>query len=264
MSNTKKYQQTKSRSFDTLERELSSRIDHPDKNLNIEQKTRGDKFIKPTNRAKTSKPKNNNDKIKFITTDRQDFKDFFLFGNRSGQNYNTEEENELRFSESTRRKSIPKTIMKNFKKISKDPTVETIGDKSEGNVAIMHLLNNDTILKTTVMAIDSNLVCDTAAKAPKATSDYWDNTKRRNLDTSIYTNNPMKIQGRGFGDINTYDMFLNGIGLSTRQDNPDDKPQNLDDDRIFLTNHNYHYDKHHVTEMLPCGTDTRYLNKKII
>ncbi len=255
MSDIKKYQQKKSSSFDTLERELSSRIDQPNRKFNIEQRTQSDEFIKP---------KNNNSKIKFITTDRQNFKDFFLFGNKLGQNYNTEEENDLRFSESTRRKSIPKTIMKNFKKISKDPAVEMIGDKSEGNATIMKLLNNDTILKTTVMAINSNLVCDIGAKAPKASSDYWDNTKRRNLDTSVYTNNPKKTQGRGFGDINIYDMFFNGIGLSTRQDEPDDKPQNLDNDRIFLTNHNYHYDKHHVTEMLPCGTDTRYLNKKII
>lgn len=249
MSNTNRYQQTKSSSFDTLERELSSRFDHPDINRNIQS----DKFIKPADRAKTSKPNkkaNNNDRIKFITTDRKNFKDFFLFGNKLGQNYNTEEENNLKFSESTRRKSIPKTVMKNFKEISKDPAVESIGDK--------------LLSKSMTMAINSNLVCDIAAKAPKASPDYWDNTKRRNLDTSVYTKNPIKIQGRGFGDINTYDMFLNGIGLSTRQDNPDDKPQNLDDDRIFLTNHNYHYNKHHVTEILPCGTDTRYLNKRII
>jgi len=57
---------------------------------------------------------------------------------------------------------------------------------------------------------------------------------------------------------------MNGVGMATRQDNPDSKPQNFEDDRIFMTNHNYHYDKHHVTEYLPCGSDTRYLNKKML
>jgi len=31
-----------------------------------------------------------------------------------------------------------------------------------------------------------------------------------------------------------------------------------------MTNHNYNYDKYHVPEELPCGNDTRILNKKMI
>ena len=65
-----------------------------------------------------------------------------------------------------------------------------------------------------------------------------DNTKRKNLDTSIYTNNPMKIQGRGFGNINNYGYFCNGIGISTRQDNQDKNPRNLEDNRINIIQHN--------------------------
>ena len=114
------------------------------------------------------------------------------------------------------------------------------------------------------MSINSNEISDTASKIPKASSEYWDNTKRRNLDTSAYTNNPMKAQGRGFGNVNSYDVFLNGVGTATRQDNPEMKPRNYEDDRIFMTNHNYQYEKYRVTESLPCGSDTRYLNKKMI
>lgn len=104
---------------------------------------------------------------------------------------------------------------------------------------------------------------DIASRSIKASPDYWDNTKRKNLDTSVYTDSPDKTSGKGFGVIDDYNMFFNYIGLSTRQDNVDMKPQNKDDDRIYLTNHNYNYDKHSVTEMLPCGSDTRYLNKKM-
>ena len=30
-----------------------------------------------------------------------------------------------------------------------------------------------------------------------------------------------------------------------------------------LTNHNFNNDRYHVTRNLPCGADTRYLNKKM-
>ena len=184
---------------------------------------------------------NQNKKIKYIETDRNNFKDFYSFGNKLGQNYNTDGDSELRFSDSTRRKSFNKTTIEKIKSNSRDSTLDT---------------------ESELMSINSNEI--TAAKIPKASSDYWDNTKRRNLDTSIYTNNPNKIQGRGFGEINNYDLFLNGVGVSTRQEQPDKNPRNIEDDRIFLTDHNNNYDAHRVTEILPCGSDTRYLNKKMI
>jgi len=31
--------------------------------------------------------------------------------------------------------------------------------------------------------------------------------QKRNLDTSVYTNDPNKVHGRGFGDIDKYDLF---------------------------------------------------------
>ena len=115
--------------------------------------------------------------------------------------------------------------------------------------------------------IKFNNYMKSAAKIPSSVKEseiYWDNTRRRNLDTSIYTDNPTKVGGRGFGDIPKYDLLLNGIGISTRQDNPNIKPQNVDNDRIFTTNHNYNNPKFHVSEQLDCGVDTRYLNKKMI
>jgi hypothetical protein len=246
--------------FNTLDRALSVRYDHSNQRNNTD-----DKNISDLNK-KSKNIENDMKRMKYVETDMQNFKDFYSFGNRLGQNYNTNQENDLRFSESTRRKSIPKPILKNVKK-----PIVTLDKKHNDFVSdrsIMNLVNNDDRLRpnndSIIMTINSNLVSDTAAKIPKASLEYWDNTKRRNLDTSIYTNNPMKIQGRGFGDINSYDIFFNGIGQNTRQDNPDDNPRNIDDDRIFLTNHNYHYDKHHVTEFLPCGADTRYLNKKMV
>jgi hypothetical protein len=102
-------------------------------------------------------------------------------------------------------------------------------------------------------------------KSLKESEEYWDNTKRKQLDTSTYINNPNKVQGNGFGNISEYNLFFNGIGLSTRQTKPDEKPNNIDNDRIFLTNHNYNNDKYHIISNLPRGgTDTRILNKKII
>jgi hypothetical protein len=122
----------------------------------------------------------------------------------------------------------------------------------------------DTTNNNNLLSINSNEISTTAAKIPKASAEYWDNTKRRNLNTSTYTNNPNKMGGRGFGNIPVYDVFTNGVGVTTRHDDPDTKPRNLEDDRIFMTTHNYNYDKHHVPEMLGCGSDTRYLNKKMI
>jgi hypothetical protein len=210
----------KGTSFNTLDRDLSIRVNHPDDDFNISNNqfpvfnqlnkpNKPKKEYKTEKEYKSKKEKTEKEieptkKIKYITTEPNKFNNFYSFGVKYGQNYNTDQESELLYSEATR------------------------------------------------------------SKLPKESSEYWDNTKRRNLDTSVYTNNPTKIQGRGFGNIDRYDNLLNGIGLATRGENPDKNPRSVEDDRIFLTNHNYNYDKYHTTDMLPCGTDTRYLNKKMI
>ena len=219
----------KGTSFNTLDRDLSVRVNHPDDEFNISnnkfpvfnQLNKPNKPNKPNKQYKSEKEYKSEKtkkaekmekeiestrKIKYITTDPNNFNNIYSFGVKYGQNYNTDQESELLYSESTRSKHLN----------------------------------------------------------TKESSEYWDNTKRRNLDTSIYTNNPTKIQGKGFGNIDRYDNLLNGIGLATRGENPDKNPRSVEDDRIFLTNHNYNYDKYHTTDMLPCGTDTRYLNKKMI
>lgn len=210
----------KGTSFNTLDRDLSIRVNHPDNEFNISNnkfpvfdhlnKQKEFKQPKEKKEEKNIKQKNNKEtkKSKYITTEPDNFKDFYSFGVKYGQNYNTDQESDLLYSEATRTKQM----------------------------------------KTNT----------------KESSEYWDNTKRRNLDTSVYTNNPTKIQGRGFGNVSHYDNLLNGIGLATRGENPERNPRSVEDDRIFLTNHNYNYDKYHTTDMLPCGSDTRYLNKKMI
>ena len=287
--------------LNTLERELSVRVGHPDRELNINktnqnrnmsiQSNRFDKFDnfehpKPMKKKQQSglRPPQPNPtvdpslrqpdrKIKYVSTDRNNFSDFYSFGRKMGQNYNTEQENDLRFSVGTRRKTLPKDTMNTYKHSSRDSTLDNGANTSDPFVDrnITDLVNVESKL---LMSINSNEISDqpprswgckdTASKIPKASAEYWDNTKRRNLDTSTYTNNPMKAQGRGFGNVNTYDVFLNGVGTATRQDNPEMKPRNYEDDRIFMTNHNYQYEKYRVTESLPCGSDTRYLNKKMI
>ena len=205
----------KGTSFNTLDRDLSIRINHPDDEFNISsnvfpvfnQLNKPKKEHKPKDKKNKQKDKEPTKKIKYISTEPDKFNDFYSFGAKYGQNYNTDQESELLHSEATRSKLKVNT---------------------------------------------------------KESSEYWDNTKRRNLDTSVYTNNPTKIQGRGFGNVSHYDNLLNGIGLATRGENPERNPRSVEDDRIFLTNHNYNYDKYHTTEMLPCGSDTRYLNKKMI
>ena len=212
-------------------------------------------------------------KLKYYDVSNRNFVNFYSKGNKLGQNYNTEQENDLRFSESTRRKTLPKTTTSVYKNASRDVSLDSINNNyissndkfiSDLVTADSNLRPNTSISNEKIMSINSNLISDNAAKVLKASPEYWDNTRRRNLDTAIYTNLPKKIQGRGFGDIDSYDLFLNGVGAATRQDNPDKKPQNTEDDRIFMTNHNYNYDKHHVTPNLPCGADTRYLNKKML
>ena len=266
---------TDTSTFNTLDRDLSIRFDIPKKkssrlmsiqNNNISQKS--------STKSKSSRRNKQieNKKSKYVdvsNVSRNNFKDFLAFGNRAGYNYNTEQENDLRFSESTRRKILPDKVLKNIKKTSPAPIIDEDDIRgSTDDMTVMKLLRNQEILRQTkdkkMMDIGSNLITDTAAKIPKASSEYWDNTKRRNLDTSVYTDTPMKYGGRGFGDINTYDMLFNGIGFMTRQDNPDTNPRNWDDDRIYVTNHNYHYSKQHVTDILPCGVDTRYLNQKMV
>lgn len=90
---------------------------------------------------------------------------------------------------------------------------------------------------------------------------YWNNTKKKNLNTSSYINNPNKIQGKGFGNINIY---KDNIGISTRQTKPSEKPNNIENDRLYFTNHNYNNTKYHVLDRLGCGIDTRILNKNIL
>lgn len=282
-------------SLNTLDRELSIRVNHPDSNfrtnnnqkdvqssedISNRQNTRVSRSIslkqinKPVS-SKLSKIQISNDmekKIKYNTV--KNFKDFYSYGNKLGQNYNTELENTLRFSESTRQKTpvenkryAQKTESKSnlsqkSKLIKKKPLIKINEvNESENHLNIVDI---DSSLRIPSVYNFTNEVSDTASRIPKASAEYWDNTKRRNLDTAVYTNNPQKIQGRGFGNISKYDLFLNGVGLPTRQDEPDINPRNVDNDRIYLTNHNYHYDKHHVTENLPCGADTRYLNKKTL
>lgn len=301
----------RSSSFNTLDRELHVRNNHLNKNIprtsseqfremsiqsnqiNSTEKPRSVKqnqrktnqeHINNSNTQKTfsNTPRiskqiepNMDKKIKYFEVSNTDFVDFNSKGVKLGQNYNTELDNDLRFSESTRRKTLPKKTMSMYKNISRDTSLDTKNgvekNISKNNKFINNLVSTDTRLRANtatsndnIMAINSNLINDIAAKVAKASPDYWDNTRRRNLDTSVYVSNPKKNQGRGFGDIDTYDLFMNGVGTATRQDNPDLKPQNIEDDRIYMTNHNYNYDKFHVTEMLPCGSDTRYLNKKIL
>jgi len=223
--------------FNTLDRELS---------------------IRSTNN--NNNPIEDTNKVKFINMDKHNFKEFYSTGNRMYQNYNLDAENDLTYGINTRRNSIPKDITRS--KQSKN-------NKQDLNIMDIIDASSNIKLGNEYTKINLNNLSKSAAKIPtsnttKESEEYWDNTRRRNLDTSIYTENPSKIAGRGFGDIPKYNLFLNGIGLSTRQDNPDIKPQNIEDDRIFLTNHNYNYSKFRVTDDLQCGTDTRYLNKKMI
>ena len=229
-------------------------------------------------RPMSSNIDDSNKKIKYIDTDNRNFKDYYSFGNKLGQNYQTDYESDLRYSESTRRKTLDSTTIANYKKSS----IDTVSGYYVNSNSDLNTSDNELTRTTTIQmdrlgliennqplwSIGSNIISNetstTSAKIPKASAEYWDNTKRRNLDTSIYTNNPKKIQGKGFGDINAYDIFSNGVGVDTRQTNPEIKPQNIENDRIYLTNHNYNYDKHHVPEILPCGSDTRHLNKKVI
>jgi len=204
-------------------------------------------------------------KIKYVETK---FNDFVPYGNKLGQNYNMDPDNELRFSESTRRKSYDKSTQSLIKQKSRDPSFDYINlDRSTDEIDRLKLLSADSELRipSNIMSINSNEISNNAAKVqPKELEEYWDNTKRRNLDTSVYTNNSNKSGGRGFGDISSYGLMLNNIGTPTRQDNPDTKPRNIDNDRIFITNHNNNNSRYHVTENLQCGADTRYLNKKMI
>jgi len=184
----------------------------------------------------------NTKKIKYVSTDDSNFEQFFSFGNKMGQNYDMVTDNNLHFSEETRRRPPPELFLNNNTSENPPNTSENPPNTSENPP------NTPKI----------------GAKQLKESDEYWDNTKRHNLDTSFYTNNPNKMRGRGFGEINKYDLYLNGIGVSTRQLNPETNPRNIDNDRMFMTNHNYNYDKFHVTESLPCGQDTRYLNKKMV
>jgi hypothetical protein len=275
--------------FSTLDRELSVRFDIPKNDSSRLMSIQNNMISKsPTKKSKKlikrkphtlkSNPvqytdQSDNKKTKYVDTSRENvgrnnFRDFYAFGNRAGYNYNTDQESDLRYSESTRRKTLPSAILNNLKKVSRDVTLDTVDERGESSEAsVMKLVKNQDILRRNdkyIMDIGTNMVTDTAAKIPKASADYWDNTKRRNLDTSTYTDTPMKYGGRGFGDVGAYGLLYNGIGLMTRQDNPDANPRSWDDDRIYMTNHNYHYPKQHVTDILPCGVDTRYLNQKMV
>lgn len=150
------------------------------------------------------------------------------------------------------------TVLK-YGKSDRNMTIRStnIDDKNfNNNILKYNLLNNES-------NNDSNNESNNKIKYDVDTSKYLDNTKRKNLDTSIYTYNPSKIQGRGFGNINEYGLLLNGIGISTRQENQEKNPRNVEDDRIFFINHN-NYNPKRITDDIPCGADTRYLNKKMI
>ena len=211
-----------------------------------------------------SKSVNDDKKIKYISVDKKNFVNFYSKGNKAGYNYNTDQENNLRFSESTRRKSINKNTSSGSNILPTGGKNNKFFDDSDDNFITNLVMTDSNLRLNNTISDDNTLLINSNMKGTKESTEYWDNTKRRNLDTAIYTNNPHKIQGRGFGDIKTYDLFLNGVGSSTRQDMPDMKPQNIDDDRLFMTNHNYHNTKHHITDNLSCGADTRYLNKKML
>jgi hypothetical protein len=225
------------------------------KQQNIEHFEKEISIKAPIKLESTKDFKPNENKIKYITTDRNDFRDFYSFGNKMGQNYNTDQESDLYNGIDTRRKSIKDERLQNLSKLEKK-----VKNQNE-NITHLDMINTESIFK---MNISGNGIPDSAAKLTKVSSEYWDNTKRRNLDTATYTDPPSKISGRGFGEIEKYGLFMNGIGITTRQDNPDLNPRNVDDDRIFLTNQNYNYDKFHVPGSLPCGDDTRAINKKIL
>jgi hypothetical protein len=253
--------------------------------ININDTSNNDELfttsVTPLDGNKNLKESYTNNRIKYISTDTNNFKNFFSFGNKLGQNYNTELDNDLKFSESTRQNKITNNLLRNQSfsninitdieqnnKLEKTNYTKKTDSYSAIDRNIETLVDNDSKLKLKMSIgtneIINNQMINNEKKIPKASAEYWDNTKRRNLDTSTYTNNPSKIGGKGFGDVNKYDLYLNGVGATTRQDTPDTKPRNQDNDRIFLTNHNYNYDKFHVTENLSCGQDTRYLNKKMI
>ena len=163
-------------------------------------------------------------KMKYITLDNNNFDDFLSFGKKL-KNGEINQDNKVHYAETTRS------------------------------------LENQNFSKERVVMPTQDLFIK---KSLKESEEYWDNTKRKSLDTSSYINNPNKVQGNGFGNIAEYDLLFNGIGLSTRQNKPNEKPNNIDNDRLFLTNHNYNNDKYHVTSNLACGSDTRILNKKMI
>jgi len=220
-----------------------------------------DNLFQTLDRELSIRSKNNDEKIKFINLDKHNFKDFYSSGNKLYKNYDLDTDNDLTYGIDTRRNSIPKDINKQTKQKTKYSNPQ-----QDLNIIDIVGASSDLKLGNEHTQINLNTLSKSASKAPtpKESEEYWDNTRRRNLDTSTYTDNPSKIAGRGFGDIPKYDLFLNGIGLSTRQDNPDIKPQNVENDRIFLTNQNYNYDKFRVTNDLQCGADTRYLNKKMV
>ena len=159
--------------------------------------------------------------------------------------YNNDIDTEFKFNKSSRNIIENNNNLNKINiKVKEDDIYKTINNSSDqvNNIQVYDNIQNNTI----------NYVINN-----------MDNTKRKNLDTSTYTNNPTKIQGRGFGDINNYGMLLNGIGESTRQNNIETNPRNVEDNRIYVMQHN-NYNGQRVTENLACGSDTRYLNKKMI
>ena len=231
--------------FKTLDRELSIKSTTPDTN-----------------------------RIKYIDSNELNFKDLYYSGNKMSQNYDLETENNLIYGYDSRRNSskhntgisqnndrsdMCKDGMCRLPKSNKS-TRSTTNMNSILDLNINQLINTDSTLKLGSF-IKPNTNAPTSLKDSEI---YWDNTRRRNLDTAIYTDNPTKVGGRGFGNISKYDLLLNGIGLSTRQENPDVKPQNIDNDRIYLPHHNYNYSKFHISNNLECGADTRFLNKKMM
>ena len=92
-----------------------------------------------------------------ISIDRDNFVEFFSMGNKLGQNYNTDQENDLRFSESTRRKTLPKSTLSVYKKLSRDTKLDDIIESPTKN-KVSNDINSK--LSERIMSISSNNIDD--------------------------------------------------------------------------------------------------------
>ena len=218
-------------SFNTLERDLSvilkpsTQKQEPQKQEQKQESQKQKQKLEPQKREQKQEPQkreqklesksvNDDKKIKYISVDKKNFVNFYSKGNKAGYNYNTDQENDLRFSESTRRKTINKNTSSGPNIPPPSARAPPTGGENNKNFDdlddnfITNLVMTDSNLRlNNTISDDNTLLINSNMKGTKESTEYWDNTKRRNLDTAIYTNNPHKIQGRGFGDIKTYDLW---------------------------------------------------------